>query len=95
MGTDPLALLNSGVDAKGNFNLSGVLFIPPPNTAGTLTAEFRLRHRRVIQRRRRLLVLLQMGEVLHLRLVRLRMRLRCHVATDLSADGYGGCCGRY
>ena len=39
---DPLALLNSGVDAKGNFNLSGVLFIPPPNTAGTLTAELSL-----------------------------------------------------
>ena len=42
MGADPLALLNSGVDAKGNFNLSGVLFIPPPNTAGTLTAELSL-----------------------------------------------------
>ena len=42
VGTDPLALLNSGVDAKGNFNLSGVLFIPPPNTAGTLTAELSL-----------------------------------------------------
>ena len=39
---NPLALLNSGVDAKGNFNLSGVLFIPPPNTAGTLTAELSL-----------------------------------------------------
>ena len=42
VGDNPLALLNNGVDAKGNFNLSGVLFIPPANTAGTLTAELSL-----------------------------------------------------
>jgi hypothetical protein len=42
VGDNPLALLNNGVDAKGNFNLSGVLFIPPDNVAGTLTAELSL-----------------------------------------------------
>ena len=44
-------LLLNIVPENGQFNLSGVLFIPPANTAGTLMRSYRLRHRRGIVRR--------------------------------------------
>ena len=71
-----LLALDSSVDRdNGSFNLSGVLFIPPDNVAGTLTLRsYRLRHPRGVALKDDFWSSLQMGEVLHLRLVRLRMR---------------------